>query len=112
MPNVYDQAHKLARALRDSEEYRAYRATQEKVKDDESNRNLIKQYREKQMELHAKQLQGETLTDDDHQAINRLREILELKSDVREFLQAEARLFQMMSDIQGILSDAVDLDFE
>ena len=112
MADVYDCAHRLAKALRHSDEHQAYLDAQKKIHGDERSIKLINQYRQKQMELHAKQLAGETLTDDDHQSVSQLREVLELKPEIREFLQCEARLIQLMSDIQGILSESVDLDFE
>jgi len=108
--NVYDQAHQLARALAESEENQRYLAARDRVMADEKALEMVNDYRQKQLELHARQLGGEDLTDEDRESLGKLREVLELRPEVREYLDAEVRLVRMITDVQGILSEAISLD--
>ena len=110
MDNVYDLAHALARAMKDSQQMRRYREAAEKISDDERSTDLLARYREKQMEYQNKQFFGEELDEDEREDLAHLRQVLETKPAVRDFLRAEIQLVQMMSDVQEILSEAVDLD--
>lgn len=112
MQNVYDLSHKLARAIRESEENRRYLTAREKVLNDEKATEMVNDFRRRQMEYHARQLAGEELSEDDRESLRKLREVLELRPEVKEFLDAEVRLVQLITDIQGILADAVEMDLE
>ncbi len=112
MQNVYDSAHRLAKAIRESEENRRYLAAREKVMADEKAVEMVTDFRQKQMEYHARQLGGEELGDEDRENLAKLRESLEFRPEVREFLDAEVRLVQLITDVQGILADSVSLDLE
>ena len=49
--NVYDQAHQLARAIRESEEHRQYIAMKKQVEANPELDNAIKDFMARQLEL-------------------------------------------------------------
>jgi len=108
--NVYDSAYELARAITESEVYTRYQEARDKIVNDSTALNMINDFRKRQLEFQAKTLMGQELGDEERQSLVRLREVLDLKPAVREFLQAEVRLIQTIAEIQKILADAVDLD--
>ncbi len=112
MQNVYDLAHKLARAIKESDENRRYLAARTEVINDEKATEMVNDFRRKQMQYHARQLAGEEIGEEDRESLRKLREVLELHPEVKEFLDAEVRLVQLITDIQGILADAVEMDLE
>ncbi|MFP4200946.1 MAG: YlbF family regulator [Clostridia bacterium] len=112
LQNVYDLAHKLARAIKESDENRRYLAARTEVINDEKATEMVNDFRRKQMQYHARQLAGEEIGEEDRESLRKLREVLELHPEVKEFLDAEVRLVQLITDIQGILADAVEMDLE
>ena len=63
--NPYDQAHALAKSLRESEEYREYSRLKEVAYDDATNKALLDEYKKLQFRLQAKMASGETMPQDD-----------------------------------------------
>ena len=112
MQEVYEEAHRLARAIEESQENRRYLTARAAVMGDDEAVEMIQDFRHKQLEYHARQLGGENLQEADREALTRLREVLEMHPEVREFLDSEVRLIQMITDVQGILADSVALDLE
>ncbi|MCG4586055.1 YlbF family regulator, partial [Anaerosalibacter bizertensis] len=56
--NVYDEAHKLARAIKESDEYNEYFEKQKNVFSDVKNKEMIDDFREKALEVQMEQLSG------------------------------------------------------
>ena len=52
--NPYDLVHQLARAMKDSEEYREYARLRETAYEDETNRALLDEYKRLQFRMQAK----------------------------------------------------------
>ncbi len=110
MENVHDRAHELARALQNSQQYRRYQRAEAQVSDDDESQQLIEQFRARQMEYQAQQFMGEQLDDGAREELAELREVLDDKPEVREYLQAEVQLVQLLADVQHIVTEAVSLD--
>ena len=81
--NPYDQAHALARALKDSEEYREYTRLKAVAYDDNTNKTLLDEYKR-----------------------------LQFNPDVSAYLMAEFRFQRMLSDIFKILADVAGVDLD
>lgn len=110
MVNVYDHAHSLARALRESQEYRTLVAAREKIKGNSAVENMIKDYHTKQMELQALQLQGKEPSAAQKAAFEQLASVIQSSVDARDYLMAEARFGTMLQDIYKIIGEAVEVD--
>jgi cell fate (sporulation/competence/biofilm development) regulator YlbF (YheA/YmcA/DUF963 family) len=110
MVNVYDYAHSLARALKESPEYRAYQSAHVKVKTKPSAEQMVKDFHKKQIELQSLALQGKEPTQAQKDALERLYGVISGDSDVREFLQAEQRLSVILNDVYKILGDALEIE--
>ena len=81
--NPYDQAHELARALKESEEYREFTRLKEVAYDDGTNKALLDEYKR-----------------------------LQFNPDVSAYLMAEFRFQRMLSDIFKILADVAGVDLD
>jgi len=106
---MYDQAHVLVKAIRESEEYKLLKARKGKLEQDESLKKMFTDYRTKQFEIQRVQLVGETVPDDKRQAFRQLHEVVVANPVLKEFLEAEHRFSTIMADIQKILVDGLDL---
>ncbi|MBP2016835.1 cell fate (sporulation/competence/biofilm development) regulator YlbF (YheA/YmcA/DUF963 family) [Symbiobacterium terraclitae] len=110
MVNVYDHAHSLARALKESHEYRSFVAAREKIKGKASAEKMIEDFHKRQLELQAQVLQGKELTQEQKEGLERLYSVLSQDVDIRDYLMAEQRLGTLLNDVYKIISDAVDVE--
>ena len=110
--NPYDQAHALARALKESEEYREYARLKEAAYDDGTNKALLDEYKKLQFSLQAKAAAGETMPEEDFQRLQQIGTLLQFNPDASAFLMAEFRFQRMLSDIFKILADVAGVDLD
>ncbi len=106
--SVQDRAHELARTLLESEEYRKYTEAKEKLQKDEENANMLQEFRRRQLELQIAEMSGEDIEKSLEQ-LEKIYQIISLNPTVNEFLTAEYRLSRMMTDVQKIIGEALDL---
>lgn len=107
--NVYEEAHSLARAVKESNEFIEFdRLRKEMEKDDQLN-SMLKDFQRKQLELQAKQMSGEPVDHDMMQQIQGMYAMLASKPQAADYLQAEARFSVMMKDVYDILADVINI---
>ena len=110
--NPYDQAHALARAMQESEEYREYSRLKALAYDDETNKALLDEYKRLQFRMQARMAAGERMSEEDYQRLQQIGAILQFNPDVSAFLMAEFRFQRMLSDIFKILADVAGVDLD
>ena len=110
--NPYDQAHALARSLKESEEYTEYMRLKETAYDDETNRALLDEYKRLQFKLQARAAAGESMPPEEMQRFTQIAALLQFNPDVRAYLMAEFRFQRMLSDIFKILADVAGVDLD
>ena len=106
----YDQAHALARAIRESEEYQTYHRLKDEVMSDETVAALIKEYKKLQVTIQMAVMQGRNADADDMQRFSGINSLLFSKPEVSEYLMAEMRLQKMMAEIFGVLTQAAGME--
>ena len=105
--NPYDCAHQLARAIRDSDAFRALKAAGDKVGPDEQAKRMLADFHVKQLEFEQKRLMGQEPGEEEQETLRKLYEILQLHAAVREYLMAEYQFGVLMQDVQKILGDVL-----
>lgn len=108
--NVYDEAHGLARAIKESQEFKHYSELREKVEANESINEMLKNFQQKQMELQAKAMMGEELGEEFQTTLQNLYGILAKDPLAAEYLQAEMQFSMMMNDVYKILGEAIGVN--
>ncbi|KYP81885.1 YlbF family regulator [Ferroacidibacillus organovorans] len=103
--NPYDCAHELARAIRESEGFRAMKAAKEKIDPDEKAKEMLNDFHLKQLQFEQKRILGQEPTEEEQDGLHKLYEILQMHQPVREYLQAEYQLSVLMQDVQKVLGD-------
>ena len=104
--NVYDQANFLARALKESEEFREFQRLKKIAYEDATNAALLDEYKKLQFRMQAKMASGETLPEDDMQRLTQIGTLLQLNQDAGAYLLAEFRYQKLLADVFRILFDA------
>ena len=110
--NPYDQAHALARSLKESEEYREMMRLREAAYESDTNRALLEEYKRLQFRMQAKMASGETMPEEDYQRLQQIGTLLQFNQDVSGYLLAEFRFQRMLSEIFKILAEVADVDLD
>ncbi|MGL4485031.1 MAG: YlbF family regulator [Anaerovoracaceae bacterium] len=105
--NVYDEAHNLEKAIKESQEFKDYIALKAKITANPDLEAMLKDYQAKQMEIQTKQMMGEELGEDMVKSVQGIYEIMAKDPTAAEYLQAEMRFAMMMNDVYKILGEAV-----
>lgn len=106
--NVYEEAHNLSRAIKDSNEFKEFDSLRKEIEADETMNQMIQEYHRVQLEMQTAQMSGQQM---DPNAMSRLQSVygmLMTKPKAAEFLQAEVRFSIMMKDVYEILADAMN----
>lgn len=103
--NVYDEAHNLEKAIKESEEYKQYAEMKSKIAENESLKNMLGDFQKKQMAVQAKQMMGEDVNEEMMKSVQGLYGIIMKDPLAAEYLQKEMRFSMMMQDVYKILGE-------
>lgn len=107
--NVYDEAHSLAKAIKESGEFKEFDRMRKVVEDDKEISEMLGEFQKLQIELQTAQMTGNAPDQNTMSRIQALGTMLTTKPLAAQFLQAEAAFSVMMNDVFKIIGDAVGL---
>ena len=110
--NPYDQAHQLANALRESEEYKEFIRLRDIAYENDANRALLDESKRLQFRVQTRMASGERAAEEDMQRLNQLGVLLQFNPDASAYLLAEFRFQRMLSDIFKILGSVAGIDLD
>ncbi|MBN2260855.1 MAG: YlbF family regulator [Clostridiales bacterium] len=102
---IYDEAHALVKAIRESSEYRHYKELLEEIENNSSLKIMIDDYHNRQMEMQKKQLLNSQISQEDEEKLKQLITVMSKDPKTLEYLNAEMKFAQIMSDVSKILSE-------
>lgn len=105
--NVYDQAHGLAKSLKESEEYKQYAELKEMASQNEELTSMLNDFQAKQFEIQAKQMMGEGLGEEMMAQVQSLYEIIMKDPLAAQYMQAEMRFSMLVNDVYKILGEVI-----
>lgn len=105
--NVYNEAHNLAKAIRECEELKEYLILKKEIETNAELSQTIADFQSKQMELQLAQMSGNEPDEEAASKIQELYTILMRDPKAAEYMQAEMRFSMMMNDIYKILGEAI-----
>lgn len=106
---MYNQAHELARAIKESQEYKDYKHWHEIVMQDEKNKAIVDDYHQKAMALQMQMMGGKEPDEKALEEIRSLESIVTANATIRSYLEAEMRMLTAYADVQKIISEPLDL---
>ena len=104
--NVYDGAHNLASAIKQSDEFKEFKQYEEQLKANPELEKMINDFQQKSMEIQMKQMSGEELGADAMQSIQQLYGIVMQDPLAANYMQASMRFSLMMKDVFDIIGEA------
>lgn len=108
MSNVYDKAHELSRALRTSNEYMAMKELYEQVMNDEQAKKLFIDFRNLQMNLQRKQMEGAQITEEEAVQAQTQFELVQQNELMTKLFEAEQRLSVIVADVNRIMTEPLN----
>ena len=107
MPEANDLARELVRTLKESDEFKHFYQSKERVLRDAYNQRLIREFQMKQWEVREAQMLAAGVNEEKQQELERLYSLLSLNDIAREYLEAEFEVSRMVNDIQIIIGEAI-----
>lgn len=104
--NVYDSAHALARALKESPELKSFQEAQAQLKSDASAREMLMDFRKEQLTLQRQQFSGLEIAPEQEEKLERLGQVISMNLTIKRFLEAEYRAGVLLQDVQQIIAEA------
>lgn len=108
--NVYDEAHKLSKALKESDEYKEFLEKKNTAYSNPKNKEMIENFKEKAFELQLEHMSGKEVDNEKLENLKKLEEVLMLNPEIKDYFLAEMRYTQMVSDIYEILEESLNIE--
>lgn len=105
--NLYDHAHNLARALKESGEYQGLLKARKQLESDPKNKEMLSEFRRYQWKMEKSRALQQEVDEITRRRMEQLGELVGANPTIQEYLMAEYRFGQVMVDIQKILSEAL-----
>lgn len=105
--NPYDKVHELVRALKESNEVKSYLELKEELYNDEKNKEMIKDFRDKQIEVQSLMMQGKEADKEKMEKLQSLYAVLASNVKIKEFFDKEVAIDVMLSDIYKIIGEGL-----
>ncbi|MFD1037646.1 YlbF family regulator [Virgibacillus byunsanensis] len=108
MPNIYDSAYDLEKAIRESEEFTNLKQAYEAVMNDESAKQMFNNFRDTQMQLQEKQMQGEEITEEEVEKARQVVELVQQHEDISKLMEQEQHLNTVINDVSRIITKPLE----
>lgn len=110
--NVYDQAHTLAKAVKECEEFKQYEAAKKAVEENPQLDQALKDFMKQQFEVQAAQMIGQEMDQEVVQKLQQLSAILMQDPAAAQYLQCQMRFSMMMADVYKIIAEVSDFGID
>ena len=108
MNNVYDLAHELARSLKETDQYKNYAAVKARVDAEPDLAKMVNDFQEKNMEVQTQaMLNGGKAPEELTQQLQQLYAVVAQDPLAAQYFAAEWSYTQVVSEIYGILGEAI-----
>ena len=108
MSNIHDSAYVLENAIRDSEEFIELKEAFETVMNDATAKEMFDNFRDTQMALQEKQMQGEEISEEEVEKARQVVELVQQHEDISQLMEAEQRLNLVINDVSQIITKPLE----
>ncbi|MXO81010.1 YlbF family regulator [Paenibacillus sp. OT2-17] len=105
--NIYDKAHDLAKALKESKEVEEITSAMKLIETDPEAKKMLDDLRERQMEVQQRMMSGDMPPQEEMEKMEKLFEVLSLNLNIRRLFDAERRLSVIIEDVNKIIADSL-----
>ncbi|AHM65306.1 YlbF family regulator [Paenibacillus polymyxa] len=105
--NIYDKAHDLAKALKESKEVEEITSAMKLIETDPEAKKMLDDFRERQMEVQQRMMSGDMPAQEEMEKMEKMFEVLSLNLNIRRLFDAERRLSVIIEDVNKIIADSL-----
>lgn len=106
--NLNEAALELEQAIRQSDEFKALKQAYLDVEADEKARNLFEQFRQVQMNLQHKQIQGQEISQAEVEQVQNLVAYIQQNAKISMLMQAEQRLGLIIGNLNMVIMKPIE----
>lgn len=104
MTKPFEVAQELATALKNSEEFVTLKNLHDDVNKDEVAKRMLDNFRNVQLELQQKQMQGEQITEEEIQQAQKQFELVQQHETISKLMEAEQRMSQVITELNQAIT--------
>ncbi|MDC3413543.1 YlbF family regulator [Aquibacillus sp. 3ASR75-11] len=108
MPNIYDSAYDLEKSIRESDEFKGLKESYLAVMGDESAKKMFENFRDIQIELQEKQMQGEEISEEQVEKAQNVVELVQQHPDISKLMEKEQQLNVLINDVSKIITKPLE----
>ncbi|MFD1017735.1 YlbF family regulator [Thalassobacillus hwangdonensis] len=108
MANMYDYAYDLEKAIRNSEEFQGLKEAYEAVMNDEAASKMFDDFRQTQINLQQKQMQGQEITEEEVQQAQQVVQLVQQHEQISKLMEQEQRLNVVINDVSKIITKPLE----
>ena len=104
---VYDTANRLATEIKESQEYKLYKASKEKINQNPELKAKIDEFEKVRYDAQVLSIKQGDNNQEKLQKLQELYEILVQNKDIKEYFDLEVKFNVMIADVNKIIGEAV-----
>ncbi|WP_409253303.1 YlbF family regulator [Bacillus sp. SCS-153A] len=101
--NLYDYANELESALRKSDEFNDLKKMYDEVNNDEQANKMFENFRNIQMNLQQKQMNGEELTQEEVEHAQKTAMLVQQHEKISKLMEAEQRMSLLINELNKVI---------
>lgn len=106
--NIHDKAHEMSKIIRESEEFNNIKEAYNNVNADPETKKTFDDFRNIQMTLQQKQMQGEEITEEEVQQAQASAEQIEQNETIKGLMEAEQSMSVLIQDVNKIIMEPIE----
>ncbi|MBM7540091.1 YlbF family regulator [Amphibacillus cookii] len=108
MSNIQESASALEQAIRDSEEFNSLKAAYDAVMSDEIAKKMFDDFRNTQLELQQKQMQGQEITEEEVDQARKIVETVQQHDQISKLMDEEQRVNELINNISRTITKPLE----
>lgn len=105
--NVYDTANRLAKEMRESEEYKNYKKAKDEIKEKPELNEKLKKFEQMRYDIQMAAMQGKEAIDGKTEEMQNLYAELVKDEFMKNYFDVEFKFNVMLGDVNKIIGEAV-----
>ena len=105
--NVYDTANKLAKEIRESEEYKSYKKLKDEIMSNPTSKKKIEEFEQLRYEVQLTQYTGENRDEEKTKKLEEMYAMLVQDEQIKNYFDLEVKFNVMIADVNKIIAEAI-----
>ncbi|QKS70734.1 YlbF family regulator [Paenalkalicoccus suaedae] len=108
MSTLLDKANELAQVLKESEEFTKLQNLHNEINEDEVAKRMLDNFRNVQLELQQKQMQGQEITEEEVQQAQKQFELVQQHEKIMQLMEEEQRMSQLVGEVNKKITEPLE----